>query len=174
MPGQSRAQHDAIKRIGLAVAGSGGVSGLGTLLFAVAHGSSLVTVVIVAAVIALVVLPIALPSIITAIRDRRVAIINAATDAQVTLEQARQRTNLMNAGLAGNLEAALALLRLQPFDTKVIIDPRCGDDVRRQLLPEQRTQGDPGTEAPITPSRPITIRAVADAPAPGGQEPSPC
>ncbi|MGH3280344.1 MAG: hypothetical protein ACRDNW_14570 [Trebonia sp.] len=61
MPRQPREQHDAIKRISLAVAGGGGVTGLGTLLVAVAHDSSPVTAVIVAAVIAFVVLPIALP-----------------------------------------------------------------------------------------------------------------
>jgi hypothetical protein len=80
----------------------------------------------------------ALPGIIAALSAKKVARIKAKTDAKVALEGARRRTALVNAGLEGNLDAAVSLLKLQVLDAQLPAGRRLSEDLLRELLPGPR------------------------------------
>lgn len=81
----------------------------------------------------------ALPAIIMALGKKKVACIKAKADAKVALEGERRRTILVKAGLEGNLDAVLSLLKLQVLDAQVLTRPRLSEDMLRELLPDPRT-----------------------------------
>jgi hypothetical protein len=140
MPGLPKTQRSAIKRACWTL-GYGGAGFLSSL--AIMHGPwapTAIAVGVVAAVAsnAIAELSAALPPIIAALSAKNVARVKAETDAKVALEGARRRTTLVNAGLEGNLDAALSLLKLQMLDTQVLARPRLSEDMLRELLPDPR------------------------------------
>jgi hypothetical protein len=148
---RQKAQRGVVERVCLALGGSG-VGSLGTL--AVAHSSSTWTVIAVSAAAAVASLGAALPGIIGALGAKRVARINAETEARVAVEGAQQRTTLVQAGLDGRLDAALSLLRLQPLDARVLADPLLNDETLRALLPGPRGPSEAVPPAAIPQARP--------------------
>ena len=155
MRGLSKTQRDVVERTCLTL-GGGSAGSLGTL--AMAHSPSASAAIAVGVGTALAGNAIAsfsarLPRIITALSAKKVARIKAKADAQVALEQARQRTTLVNAGLEGKLDAALSLLKLQPLDAQVLVDLRLSDERLRILLPDPRAPSE--TEARLTVIQPL-------------------
>lgn len=147
MSRRPKAQRDAIKRAGLTVAGTCG-TGLYGLYVGMAHVSPL-TAVIEGVTVVCVAVPVCM---YVQCRNR------------VALEREGQRTLLIVAGLRG-FRNAENLLRLQPFNSEVIADPRCGDDLLHPLLPELR----PPSEA-VSGASPD---GCGSEPAPGGSLPQP-
>lgn len=136
MSKQPKAQRDAVKSAGLPVAGTCGGVGLYALLVGMAHVPPLTAGIVAAAVVCVVVASIAVPRYIDAQHRKRVA-----------EERERQRTYLIVAGIAGSPNAE-SLLRLQPYNSEVIVDPRYGDDLLRPQLPAQRTPSEAVSGAP--------------------------
>lgn len=132
MPGLSKPQRDTVvPRIGLAV-GGGSAGCLGTL--AILHSPNAAAAIAFGVGTALASAIAALPSII-----------KARADACVARERTRQRTLLIEAGLAHNPDFAMSLLRIQPFDADVVLDPRCGDALLRALMPDPRAPCEPAS-----------------------------
>lgn len=164
MPALPKTQRSAIKRACWTL-GYGGAGFLSTL--AIMHGLGAPTAVAVGAVVmvasnAIAELSAALPAIIKALSTKKVARIKAETDAEVALERERRRTTLVNAGLEGNLDAALPLLKLQILDAQVFARPRLSEDMLRELLPDPRAphEGD-SRLAVIQPHKPGTTARQA-------------
>lgn len=161
MRGLSKTQRSAVERACLTL-GCGGAGSLGTLAIAHSPSASVAIAVGLGAALAsnaIASLSTALPGIIAALSAKKVARIKAKADARVALEAARQRTTLVNAGLEGKLEAALSLLKLQPLDAQVLVDPRFSEQTLRALLPDPR----PSCEADfrlavVQPREPATQR----------------
>jgi hypothetical protein len=140
MQGLSKTQRCTVERTCLTL-GGGGAGSLGALAIAHSPSASLAIAAGVVAALAsnaIATLSAALPGIIAALGAKKVARIKARADAQVAVEAARQRTTLVNAGLEGKLDAALSLLKLQPLDAQVLVDPRFRDEMLRALLPDPR------------------------------------
>lgn len=175
MQGPSKTQRSALTRICLTMLGGGGAGSLGTL--AVAHGPNATAAIAVGvgaavtsvaafagtAIISLcAALPgiiAALPNVVAALDARGVARIKAKADAKVAREGARQRTALMRAGLNGsNLEAAVTLLKLQPLDADVLVDPRLRDDVLLALLPGPRPAWESHPQVAVMRARKPAVR----------------
>jgi hypothetical protein len=147
MQGLPKTQRSAVKRACWSL-GCGGAGCVSTL--AMTHGPSTpiaIAVGVVTAVLghATAELSTALPGIISALSAKKVARIKAKTDAKVVLEQVRQHTALVNAGLEGKLDAALCLLKLQTLNAHVLAGRRLSEDMLRELLPEPRIpfEGEP-------------------------------
>jgi hypothetical protein len=172
MPGLPKTQRSAIKRACWTL-GCGSAGFLSTL--AVTHGPGAPTAIAVGAAAAvasnaiavgaaaavasnaIAELSAALPAIIMALSTKKVARIKAKADAKVALEGARRRTTLVNAGLEGNLAAALYLLKLQVLDAQVLARPRLSEDMLRELLPDPRAPHDEDSRlAVIQPRKPGT------------------
>jgi hypothetical protein len=153
MRGLPKTQRSAVERTCLTL-GGGGAGSLGTL--AMAHSPSAPAAIAVGvgtAFAAIAALCPWLPDIITALSAKKVARIKAKADARVALERARQRTALVHAGLQGKLDAALTLLKLQPLDAQVLVDPRLSDDVLRALLPDPRAPYQADSRLAVIPPR---------------------
>jgi hypothetical protein len=166
MQGLPKTQRSAVKRACWSL-GCGGASFLGTV--AIMHGPSAPLAIAVgtgAAVAshAIAELSSALPGIIAALSAKKVARIKAKTDAKVALEGARRRTALVNAGLEGNLDAAVSLLKLQVLDAQLPAGRRLSEDLLRELLPGPRApqEEDPRLAA-VQPRKPSTAARHAKA-----------
>ena len=162
MQGPPKTQRSVMARSCLML-GSGGAGSLCAL--AVVHISNATTAVAagVGAALAgnaIVSLCAALPGIITALSAGNVARIKAQAEAEVRRERARQRTALVKAGLDGNLEAAIKLLRLQPLDADVLVDPRFSDAQLLALLPDPRAPCEPDSTLAIMRARKPGARPV--------------
>lgn len=150
MRGLPKAQLSAVEGACLTL-GGGGAGSLGTL--AITHSSSAAAAIAVSVVAIVASLSAGLPRIIAALNDKKVARLRAETEAHVALEAARQRTALVNAGLEGQLEAAVSLLKLQPLDAQVLTDPGLSEDVLRALLPGPRASPGTGPRLAVDQSR---------------------
>ena len=154
-----KTQRSAIKRACWTL-GCGGAGFLSTLAIMHGPGAPVAIAVGTAAAVAsnaIAELSAALPAIIVALSTKKVARIKAKADAKVALEGARRRTTLVNAGLEGNLDAALYLLKLQVLDTQVLARPRLSEDMLRELLPDPRAPHEGDSQlALIQPRKPGT------------------
>jgi hypothetical protein len=133
-----------MSRIGFTL-GGGSAATLGALAIAHRQDAAAVVALGVAAALASIIAALctALPDVIAELSARKVAGVKANADADVARERARQRTLLIEAGLGHNLDAAMNLLRLQPLDADVLMDPRFGVDLLRLLLPDPRLPSEP-------------------------------
>jgi hypothetical protein len=160
MRGLSKTQRGVVERTCLTL-GGGGAGSLGAL--AMAHSPSALAAIAVGLGTALVSNAVAsfsarLPGIIAALSAKKVACIKAKADAKVALEGSQQRTALVNAGLEGKLDAVLPLLKLQPLDAQVLVDPRLSADVLRALLPDPRTAHQTDSRLAVVPPHKPEVR----------------
>ncbi len=159
MRGLLKSQRSAMKRA-CWTAGCGGAGVLSTL--AVMHGPTAPAAIAVGAGAAVASnavaeLSAALPRVIAALSAKKVARIKAKTDSEVALEEARRRTALVNAGLEGNLDAAIDLLKLQVIDAQAHAGRRLSEGMLRELLPPPRAAHDEDSGlAVIQPGKPGT------------------
>lgn len=144
MEGLPKTQRSVVKRAcwSLGCGGAGFVSTLVVMHGPDAPAALAVGLVTAAAGHAIAELSAALPGIITALSAKKVARIKAKTDSEVALEQVRQRTALVNAGLEGKLEAALYLLKLHTLNAHVLAGRRLSEEMLRELLPDPRVPND--------------------------------